>query len=421
MIDPPRQSQESISSNKESEQEALEKAPILKPGSESSRQFCNLYAVIFFAAIGGFLFGFDTGVISGALLYLKIEFSLNDWQQEFVVSAALVGAIVGAFFGGPLGDRLGRRPVVAMASILFIVGSIILAFSWSFVMLLVGRLIVGMGIGVASNIVPVYIAEISPAQSRGALVTVNVLCITFGQFISYLTNSAFSYLPQGWRWMLGIAAVPGAVQLIGLLCVVPESPRWLISKGRDECARNILIKFRPHLSSVDSEIEDIKASLRQESNSYKELFAPGTRRALVLGVLLQAFQQFAGINTAMYYSATILQMAGYKDPQSAIWLSDAVAFTNALFTIISIVLIDRIGRRKLLFVSLGGTIIGLLCLGVAFFIASNYGIQIGPFALGSLVVYVMFFAIGMGPVPWTVNSEIFPLKIRSLGNSIGTT
>jgi len=250
--------------------------------------------------------------------------------------------------------------------------------------------------------------------------------------------------------MLGIAAVPGAVQLIGLLCVVPESPRWLISKGRDECARNILIKFRPHLSSVDSEIEDIKASLRQESNSYKELFAPGTRRALVLGVLLQAFQQFAGINTAMYYSATILQMAGYKDPQSAIWLSDAVAFTNALFTIISIVLIDRIGRRKLLFVSLGGTIIGLLCLGVAFFIASNYGIQIGPFALGSLVVYVMFFAIGMvsllfvlgpdlikflnrlknylfghfndkGPVPWTVNSEIFPLKIRSLGNSIGTT
>jgi len=307
-----------------------------------------IYILTSFAAIGGFLFGYDTGVISGAILFLKDEFMLSPVEQEIIISIALVGAILGSSIGGPLADHFGRKPIILVASLLFALGSVILGISTTIVELLIGRLIVGTGIGVAANIVPIYVAEISPAQNRGSLVTINNLAITTGQFISYLVDSAFVNVPEGWRYMLGIAAFPAIIQFIVIFLIGPESPRWLVSVKQIEKSVQVLKTVRSNTCNARGEINEIEKSLKEENGGWKELFSPSIRPALIVGISLQAFQQFCGINTAMYYSPTILKMAGYTNNATAIWFSDAIAFSNALFTILALYLIDRIGRRRLL-------------------------------------------------------------------------
>ncbi|KAJ9153155.1 hypothetical protein P3X46_026629 [Hevea brasiliensis] len=323
----------------------------------------------FSAGIGGLLFGYDTGVISGALLYIRDDFKSVDRKtvlQESIVSMAVAGAIIGAAIGGWLNDRYGRRKAILVADFLFFIGAVIMAASPGPALLIVGRVFVGLGVGMASMTSPLYISEASPAKIRGALVSTNGFLITGGQFLSYLINLAFTEAPGTWRWMLGVAGLPAFLQFI-LMLMLPESPRWLYRKGREEEAKAILSKIYP-ADEIESEIRDLKASvdkeIEEEGNSEKiniiKLCKTRTvRRGLTAGVGLQVFQQFVGINTVMYYSPTIVQLAGFASNRTALLLSLVTAGLNAFGSVVSIYFIDRTGRKKLLIASLVGVILSL--------------------------------------------------------------
>lgn len=377
------------------------------------------------AAVGGLLFGYDTGVVSGALPLLEEEFSLSDFEEEAFVSAAIAACVIGALIGGPLSDKIGRRPTIIIAAVLFAIGAAVLTISTAYWMLLVGRIILGFGVGKASMISPVYIAEASPQRFRGALVTINNFAITGGQFIPYIVAALFSKVNEGWRYSLGLSGVPAVILFVGMF-IAPESPRWLISHGRTEEARKILLKIYDNSDEeTDREITEINDALSKHVDvKFREVFTRRMRRPLVIGILIQAFQQFCGINTAMYYSATIIKMAGFNDNSTAIWFSTLVAFGNALSTVICLFLIDRVGRRKLLFTSLSGITFGLVVLGLSFFLNERSMISdkaSGITAVCALIFYTLFFALGMGPVPWALTSEIFPLKLRGIATGITTT
>ncbi|XP_062857946.1 solute carrier family 2 member 13b [Trichomycterus rosablanca] len=464
-----------------------------------------MYSLAFFSALGGFLFGYDTGVVSGAMLLIKKEMNLSSLWQELLVSITVGAAALSALAGGYLNGLFGRRVCILLASFIFTVGGIVLSVAPSKEVLLIGRLIVGLGIGIASMTVPVYIAEVSPPKLRGQLVTINTLFITGGQSIASLVDGAFSYMNHnGWRYMLGLSVVPAVVQFLGF-CFLPESPRWLLQKGHAQQARQVLTRIRA-TENVDEEYDSIKTIIDEEEKEAGEgtvlwriLTCASARRALIVGCGLQMFQQLSGINTVMYYSATILQMAGVRDDKTAIWLSAATAFTNFLFTLVGVWLVERVGRRKLTLGSITGTGFSLAVLAVGFLLTAQASPPVttqptDPTSLNStctlygfceqcmldprcgfcyqengstifesscelvdsanteqaasgrcsnatqgnpdtfwaynycptpyswivllgLILYLAFFAPGMGPMPWTVNSEIYPLWARSTGNA----
>ncbi|KAG9439355.1 hypothetical protein H6P81_019520 [Aristolochia fimbriata] len=340
----------------------------------------------FSAGIGGLLFGYDTGVISGALLYIRDDFKSVDRRtvlQESIVSLALAGAIVGAAIGGWLNDRFGRRTSLLVADFLFFLGSVVMASAPNPSLLIVGRVFVGLGVGMASMTAPLYISEASPAKVRGALVSTNGFLITGGQFLSYLINLAFTKAPGTWRWMLGIAGLPALLQFV-LMLLLPESPRWLYRKGREEEAKSILRKIYPP-QEVEAEVvalkESVEAEIKEEGSSEKInigklLKAKAVRRGLVAGVGLQVFQQFVGINTVMYYSPTIVQLAGFASNQTALLLSLITAGLNALGSIASIYFIDRTGRKKLLLFSLPGVVVALGVLTAVFHETTSHSPQV---------------------------------------------
>lgn len=331
-----------------------------------------VFRLAFSAGIGGLLFGYDTGVISGALLYIRDEFKVVDKNtplQEAIVSTAVAGAIIGAAVGGWLNDRIGRKKTILFADILFLLGAILMASAQSPSVLIVGRVFVGFGVGMASMTSPLYISEASPTKIRGALVSTNGFLITGGQFLSYCINIAFTNVPGTWRWMLGVAGLPALLQIV-LMIFLPESPRWLYRKGREEEANAILRKIYP-ADEVETEIQDLKDSIdkqiKEEGSSENINFAKlfktkSVRRGLYAGVGLQIFQQFVGINTVMYYSPTIVQLAGFASNDTALKLSLVTSGLNAFGSIVSIGFIDKTGRKKLLIISLIGVIISLAVL-----------------------------------------------------------
>lgn len=342
----------------------------------------------FSAGIGGLLFGYDTGVISGALLYIRDDFKEVDrkvFLQETIVSTAVAGAIVGAAVGGWLNDRYGRKLALLIADFLFFVGAVIMASANGPPLLIVGRVFVGFGVGMASMTAPLYISEASPAKIRGALVSTNAFLITGGQFLSYLINLAFTRAPGTWRWMLGVAGLPALLQF-ALMIFLPESPRWLYRKGKVEEAKAILEKIYP-AHQLETEMQDLHDSVEAEIKetgsagkiSYSELWKTKTvRRGLIAGVGLQIFQQFVGINTVMYYSPTIIQLAGIASNQTALLLSLVTSGLNAAGSIVSIYLIDRTGRRKLAAFSLSGVVIALALLSGIFYQTTTHSPKVTP-------------------------------------------
>lgn len=376
--------------------------------------------VIFIAAItsiGGLLFGYDTGVISGAILFIREDFILSSTAQEITVSAVLIGAVVGASVSGMLADKYGRRIMIILASIIFGIGAIFSAMSPNVYALIASRVIVGVAIGMASFIVPLYIAEVAPINMRGALVSLNQLAITVGIVVSYMVDLYFAQTGS-WRWMLGLALVPSLILAVGMF-FMPPSPRWLISKGFELKATEILKKIRG-ITNVDKEVKEIEETLLLENEGkWSDLLDPKLRSALIIGIGLAAFQQLTGINTVIYYAPTILEFAGLQSAAVTITATVGIGIVNVLLTVVSILLIDRLGRRPLLLAGITGMIISLAIMGLAFAMPGLTE-SLGWVAVICLMLYVGSFAISLGPIFWLMIAEIYPLKIRGRAMSTVT-
>ena len=370
------------------------------------------------ASLGGLLFGFDTGVISGALLFIKNDFVLSATMQGIVTSMVLVGAVGGAACGGTLTDRFGRKPIIIAMAGLFVVGSLLSAAAAEVWMLLAARLILGVAIGVASMLTPLYLSEMAPAEKRGAIVSLNQFCITLGILLSYLVDYAFADVTGTWRWMLGIGVVPGLL-LGGGMAFLPESPRWLAAQGRMEDAGRVLRQVRGR-NDVGDELAGLQQDVGAERNegSLKALFAaPKARLPLIVGIGLAVFQQITGINTVIYYAPSIFKEAGFASNSAAILATVGIGIVNVLMTVVALLLLDQAGRRKLLLVGLAIMTVCLVALAAAFAIGTS---GIGAITAVALAAYVGGFAIGLGPIFWLIIAEIFPLAYRGRGMSVAS-
>ncbi len=370
------------------------------------------------AALGGLLFGYDTGVISGALLFLRTAFHLSSLMMGVVTSMALAGAAVGAAVAGRLADHYGRRPILLATAMMFVLGSLVSALAPDLPTLLVGRLLVGTGIGGASMLTPLYLAEIAPARERGALVSFNQLAVTLGILASYLVGYGLA-ADSAWRWMLGLGAVPGVLLILGM-ALLPETPRWLAGHGHVDRARAALRRLRGHASDIEPEMAQLRADLTPEvrSQSHNRLGHAAARLPLIVGIGLAVFQQVTGINTVIYFAPVIFQASGLSSASAAILATAGIGVVNVGMTLVAIWLVDRVGRRILLLWGLAGMGVSLCMLALAFLLGS--GPLLGWLTAGSLTVYVGCFAIGLGPVFWLLISEIFPLAVRGRGMSAAT-
>jgi sugar porter (SP) family MFS transporter len=378
-----------------------------------------VFIAALFAALGGLLFGYDTGVISGALIFIKREFGLTTAAEEIVVSGVLLGATIGAIVGGKAADFFGRRKVLLVTAVIFGIGALASAMAPSSAILIVSRVVLGLAIGLASTNVPVYLSEVAPSHARGWVVSLFQLAVTVGIVVAYLTDYAFASI-EGWRWMLGLAVVPALVFGAGMF-FLPETPRWLIRRGQHDVAHGVLIRIRA-LADVQVEMEEIKASLAQqtESGRWVDLLKRQVRPALIVGLGLAVFQQITGINTVIYYAPKILQTAGFNSASSAILATAGIGVVNVGMTIIAMFLVDRAGRRPLLLVGIAGMIVTLGMLGLSFRFA-NESVQLGWIAVICLMGYVASFAISLGPIFWLMIAEIYPLKIRGLAEGMAAT
>jgi sugar porter (SP) family MFS transporter len=372
------------------------------------------YLVSTVAALGGLLFGYDTGVISGALLYLVKDFKLDSFTTEVAVSSVLVGCIIGSAVGGKLADAISRKTTLIVLAIIFGIGAIATSLAPSLPVFLVCRVVVGFAIGASSMVAPMYIAELAPDSIRGGLVAMNQLAITVGIAVSYWVDLAFASAGASWRPMFAVAVVPALGLGIGML-FLSRSPRWLASKGRWEEAEASLRRVG---GDVDSEMKALHEALEQESrSSVREFLRGGLRVALSVGFGLAVFQQLVGINTVIYYAPTIFGYAGFHSATTAILATSVVGVTNVVATIASMLLVDRVGRRPLLLIGLVGIVITLAVMGAVFAIGPS---SAGPLVLICLLGYIICFAVGMGPVFWIMGAELFPTRLRGVGSSIST-
>jgi sugar porter (SP) family MFS transporter len=364
------------------------------------------------AAIGGLLFGYNTSVISGALLFLKSSFNLSTFDQEMLVSIILIGALFGACFGGLITDKLGRKFTLLLTSVLFIIGTFIVMSADTLRVLFMGRVIIGFAIGIVSVAVPLYIAEMSDPKHRGALVSLNQFGVTIGILLAYIINYAFA-IDSDWRAMFGFAIIPSIILFI-LLFFIPETPTFLATHGKKKKALKILKKII--LDPKESEIESIESSQKQVV-AWSHLLEKSVRPALFIGIGISIFQQVTGINIVIYYAPTIFQLAGFESAPSAILASLGIGTINVIMTFVALWLIDLVGRKPLLKVGISGMIVSLIILGFVFLLK---GSLVSIISIISLMAYVSFFAIGLGPIAWLIISEIYPMGIRGRAMGIAT-
>ena len=379
-------------------------------------QYLILLAVA--ASLGGLLFGYDTAVIAGAIGFLAEKFELTAAMKGWTASSAIIGCIFGAMFAGVISDRFGRKRVLIVTAILFAISAIGSAIPQSLVELIGARFIGGLGVGAASMLAPLYISEISPAHVRGRLVTLYQLAIVVGIQVIYFVNLLISgsgdetwNIDLGWRYMFGSEIIPAILFLI-LLLKVPESPRWLAKQGRDDDALDTLTRINGS-KRANEILDEIKESFKDDTGTLAELFKPGLRTAMVIGIMLALFSQITGINAIIYYAPEIFKGAGFAT-ESAMMQTVIIGLVNLIFTFVALWLIDKLGRKKLLLFGISGMFLCLLGLGTVFYL----DMASGPFVLIFILGYVASFASAMGPIPWVMISEIFPTRKRGLAISI---
>jgi SP family galactose:H+ symporter-like MFS transporter len=372
--------------------------------------------------VGSFLFGFDTGIVSGALLFIRDDLQLDSFEQSSVVSVLLLGAIAGALASGRVSDRIGRRAILGLLGVLFTIGIVITALADTYWVMIVGRVVMGVGVGGVSATVPTYLGEVAPAHIRGRMLTLNQLLIVTGLLAAYLVNLALAGSGD-WRAMFWIGAIPSA--LLALVALwLPESPRWQFSHGLVEEAKatigsvtepgeedNVIGRYERE----DAERRRAEAAEGGGGAGMRALAAPHVRPALIVGVGLAVLQQFAGINTILYYAPTIMAETGLNAANSILY-SVAIGAINLLMTIVAIRLVDRVGRRVLLLVSLVGMGAAVAFLGISFIADLPSGV-----ILVAMMLYIVFFAIGMGPVFWVLLGEVFSPRRRAQGAAAGST
>jgi SP family arabinose:H+ symporter-like MFS transporter len=378
----------------------------------------GVYRYTLVAAVGGLLFGYDTAVVAGAIGFITEKYQLSPAMTGWAASCALIGCMIGAMLAGAWSDKLGRRKVLMISAFAFAISSLGIMLPMGLPAFIVFRIIGGAGIGLASILAPMYIAEVAPAEIRGRLISIYQLGIVVGILLIYFVNAAIAAMydhswnvDAGWRWMFGSGLIPSIV-FIFLLLKTPESPRWLAAQGRWDEAGDILKKINEP-GKAAQELTSIREALQQEQGSFGELLKPGLRLALIIGVLLAIFSQVTGINVVMYYAPEIFKATG-DGSSSALIQTILVGGINLLMTLVAIRYVDQLGRKKLLLIGAAGMTICLALVGWAFYSGSTqgYGVLIG------ILAYISFFAISLGPLTFVVIAEIFPNHIRGRAMSV---
>lgn len=388
----------------------------IQPETDSSSQIRTIIIGIL-AATGGLMSGLDIGVISGALDFVADAFHASTFAQEWIVSAMMAGAAIGAILAGWLARLGGRKWALVIGGVIFIIGSVACALSWSVASMIVGRALMGLAIGIAAFTSPLYLSEIASENTRGAMISTYQLMITVGIFLAFISDTLFSYHGQ-WRWMFGVIAIPGVLFVIGVL-FLPYSPRWLMMKGRREEALAVLTDLRPTAHEARAEIRAIDEQLKQRQGGIGLLWQnPNFRRSILLGMLLQAMQQFAGINVVMYYAPKIFALAGFVGT-AQMWCTAIIGFVNVLATVAAIGLVDRWGRKPILYA--GFTTMTVAMGALAMLNANGLDSQTAKLLCVFLImIFIAAHAMSAGPLMWVLCSEIQPIKGRDLGITLST-
>jgi sugar porter (SP) family MFS transporter len=377
-----------------------------------------IWKVSLIAGLGGILYGFDMGIIAAALIFVRTTFSLSTRMEEVVVSVVLVGSMVGAVVGGVFADRAGRRATLVWGGVLFIAGSILAPISPNVLSLILSRTLLGVAIGLTSVTAPVYVSELAPPQSRGMLIGLYQFALTGGIALADLVGYWLAG-EHAWRLMFGLGAIPALFFLL-LVLTVPESPRWLVAHGRSSEAEAVLRSYSDE-AATRLLLTDIRASLIiAAERRWSALWTPTVRKALFVAVGFTVLQQVTGINTIIYYGPQIFALAGIGSDKNAIFATLLVAIVNVLATIIALVLVDRLGRKPLLYWGVGGMTLSLLVLAYAFHNQAQLGPSLGMIATACLMVYISCFAFSMGPIAWIIVAEVFPLRLRGRGVAAAT-
>ena len=390
--------------------------PVITAQPEVRRSF--LWKVSLIAGLGGILYGFDMGIIAAALIFVRETFLLSTRMEEIVVSVVLVGAMAGAVAGGVIADRIGRRATLLWGGVIFLAGSLLAPASPNAFTLIIARALLGVAIGFTSVTAPVYVSELAPPQSRGMLIGLYQFALTLGIALADLTGYWLAG-EHAWRLMFGLGAIPAALFVL-LLVTLPESPRWLYAHDRIAEAESVLGQYT-NAAGIRLLVDDIRSGLQVKvEKRWSALWSPAVRFSLLIAVGFTVLQQVTGINTIIYYGPRIFSLAGITSNRNAIFATLLVAVTNVLATIIALVLVDRAGRKPLLYVGLTGMTASLFLLSYSFHSPAAFGAAPGVIATICLMVYITCFAFSMGPIAWILVSEVFPLQLRGRGVAAAT-